>query len=301
MRFRTQQANPASNSQAFRRFIDPARVAQIRRVSRLVEVRVYLWTFQNVATEANVFGTKRQNAALRSATLEELKRWRSNRPVVFPGQFQELLFHRAKVASVLAGGQFAESFIAKVALVPTLRPTQPVEEPVQFRFTVAGVRSVPARFRSRLLGVVPSRTSFLVQGEFGQAQDHLDVADQLGFVERSGKSPNLDPLSSSGEVRQVQKVVAVGFAACLRRIFVAVGFDLLCPLVSFAASRSGRCVDRFLVVGDQGNQSSQGRRIAVPGNGDVQAARFVDPCAAFLDRFDRGLDVLQTLASAEDR
>ncbi|QDV85547.1 hypothetical protein TBK1r_45610 [Stieleria magnilauensis] len=64
MRFQTQQANPGSNSQGFRRFIDAARVAHIRRVSQHGKSRVYLWTFQNVATEANVFATKRRNAAL---------------------------------------------------------------------------------------------------------------------------------------------------------------------------------------------------------------------------------------------
>ncbi|MBB3205559.1 hypothetical protein FHS27_001359 [Rhodopirellula rubra] len=67
MRFQTQQAIPASNSQAFRRFMEAGRVAHIRRVSQHGKSRVYLWTFQNVATEANVFATKRRNAAFYNA------------------------------------------------------------------------------------------------------------------------------------------------------------------------------------------------------------------------------------------
>ena len=74
MRFQTQQANPASNSQAFRSFIDAAHVAHIRRVSQHGKSRVYLWTFQNMATEANVFATKRRNAALCSAAFKDPKR-----------------------------------------------------------------------------------------------------------------------------------------------------------------------------------------------------------------------------------
>jgi len=74
MRFQTQQANPAGNSLAFRRFIDSARVAHIRRLSQHGKSRVYLWTFQNVATEANVFATKRRNATLCSAAFKNSKR-----------------------------------------------------------------------------------------------------------------------------------------------------------------------------------------------------------------------------------
>ena len=189
---------------------------------------------------------------------------RSDRPVVLAGQVEKFLFDRAEIASGLAAGQFTEAFVAKRSLVPTLRPTESVEQSVEFRFAVASVGSVPARFGAGLFGVVPTRTSFLVQGEFGQAQDHLDVADQFGFVERSGEGPNFDPLPAAGEVRQVEEMVAVGFAANLCRFLRAVGFDLFGPLVPFAASRAGRSVDGFFVVGDQRDQAGERGRVAVP-------------------------------------
>nr|WP_231598513.1 hypothetical protein [Crateriforma conspicua] len=134
---------------------------------------------------------------------------RSNRPVVFAGHGEEFLFDRLPVAALVANSQFAEPFIAKVALVPTLCPTQPVEEPVQFRFPFAGTRSVPAALRPGLLGVIPTRASFAIQGEFNQAKYKLKVAGDLLFVQAAGKRPDLDAVSAAGEVRQVQQVVAV--------------------------------------------------------------------------------------------
>src|SRR5690606_29541812 len=101
-------------------------------------------------------------------------------------------------------------------------------------------------------------------------------ADQFGFIERAGEGPDLDSLPAAGEVRQIQKVVAVSFASILCRFLRTVGFDLFGPTVSFAASSAGRSVDRFLVVGDQRDQAGQGRRVAVPRDSDMQSARFVD-------------------------
>ncbi len=205
------------------------------------------------------------------------------------------------VAGLIADRKFAEAFVTKLALVPTLGPPEAVEKPVEFRFAVAGIRSVPATFGARLLGVVPSAAAFCIEGEFYQSQDHLDVSDQFRFVERAGKGPNLDPVSAGGEVRQIQKVVAVPFAACLCRVFVAVRFDLFRPVGSFAAFGAGRSVDGAFVIRDQRNQAGQGRGVAVPRNRDVQPARFVDPCATFFDRVNRGFDVCESFVAAKDR
>ncbi len=224
-----------------------------------------------------------------------------DRLVVFAGQVDKLLFDRFPIAGLFADRKLAESFVAEVALVPTLRPTQPVEEPVEFRFTVAGVRSVPARFGAGFLCVVPSAAALRIEGEFYQSQNHLDVADQFRFVERAGEGPNLDPIPAGCQVRQVEKVVAISFAACLRRVFVAVRFDLFRPLVSFAAFGSGRSVDGAFVVSDQRDQAGQGRGVAVPRNRDVKPARFVDPRAAFFDRVDRGFYVSESFVAAKDR
>nr|WP_286178027.1 hypothetical protein [Rhodopirellula sp. JC639] len=166
---------------------------------------------------------------------------------------------------------------------------------------MAGIRSVPATLRARLLGVIPSAAAFRIEGEFYQAQNHLDVSDQFRLVERSGEGPNLDSVSAGGQVREVEKVVAVSFAAGLRGVFIAVAFDLLCPVGSFAAFGAGRSVDGSFVVRDQRNQSGQGRGVAVPGNRYVQAARFVNPCAAFFDRVHRGLYVGESFVAAKNR
>ena len=95
----------------------------------------------------------------------------------------------------VAGRKFAEPFVAKVALVPTLGPTESVEESVEFRFAVASVRSVPAALGAGFLGVVPIRCSVCVfRASSTKPKNHLDVADQFGFVERAGEGPNLDPV-----------------------------------------------------------------------------------------------------------
>ena len=70
---------------------------------------------------------------------------------------------------------------------------------------------------------------------------------------------------------------------------------------SFAALGAGRSVDGSLVVRYQRNQSGQSRGVAVPGNRYVQAARFVDPRAAFFDRVHRGLYVGESFVAAKDR
>ena len=70
-------------------------------------------------------------------------------------------------------------------------------------------------------------------------------------------------------MRQVQEVVAVGFAALLGLVLVSVLLDAFGVDGLFAAARAGAGEDGPLVVPDQGNQAGQGGRVAVPGDRDV--------------------------------
>jgi hypothetical protein len=60
-----------------------------------------------------------------------------------------------------------------------------------------------------IVRVVPSAAAPRIEGEFYQAQNHLDVSDQFRFIERAGEGPNLNSVSAGGKVRQVEKMVAV--------------------------------------------------------------------------------------------
>jgi hypothetical protein len=167
-------------------------------------------------------------------------------------------------------GDLAEPLVFELALVPTLRPSEPVEKPVDLGFALARSRSVPATLGSVLLGVVPVGAAFGVEGEFGQPEDHHQVADHLGLVERSGEGPELYPVLAASEVGEVEQVVAVRFAPHFGGVFVAVGFDLLAVDRLFAAAGAGAGEDRLLVVADQADQSRQGGGVAVPLDRDVQ-------------------------------
>ena len=224
-----------------------------------------LVTYPKDATVGGRCDRECQNNELRRAVLLGVvcgSRFLGSR-VVFLGQVQKLRFDHLPIWCLVAVGDLAEGLLAKVALVPTLGPSKPVEQSVEFRFAQAGTRAIPAALGSFLLGVVPIRASFAVEGEFNQTQNHHQVSDHLGLVERAGEGPNLDSVLALSKVGQIQKVVAIRFASALRGVFVAVLFDLLGVDRVFASSRSGRSEDRSFVVADQGNQSRQGGGVSV--------------------------------------
>ena len=205
-------------------------------------------------------------------------------PVVFAGHFEKFGFDRFPIACSSVAGKFAESFVAKFAFVPAFRPSESVVQPIQFRFTLARTRSIPAAFRSVFAGVIPIAAASRVQGQLDQAKAHLDVADDFGFVERAGEGPEFDSVVSAGEVRQVQKVVAIRFAFAFRVVFVPVLFDLLAVDVLFAAFGSGAGEDRSFVVSDQRNQAGQGGGVAVPFDRYVYAASLVGDWSKKMER-----------------
>ncbi len=221
--------------------------------------------------------------------------------VVLAGHLDQFRFDRFPIACLCVVGKFAEAFVAKVAFVPTLCPSESIVQPVQFRFAFARARSIPAAFRAFAFGVVPIAAAFRVQSQLYQSKAHLDVADGLRFVERAGEGPKFDAVSSAGEVRQVQKVIAIRFAALFGVVFVAVLFDLLAVDVSLAAFRSGAGEDRSFVVSDQRNQSCEGGRVAVPRNRYMNSRSFVDPSSASVDRVECVFYLLQPVVAGQLR
>jgi hypothetical protein len=221
--------------------------------------------------------------------------------VVFAGQIKELRFDRLPIAGLTFRSQFTESFVAKFAFVPTLGPTESVVQTVEFRFTFARTRSIPATLGAGFFVVVPIAAAFGVQGQFCQSQNQLDVSDELGFVERCGEGAEFNPILTAGKVRQIQKVVAIRFAAAFRFLLVSIGFDLLRVNHSLASLGSGAGEDRSFVVSNQGNQASQGRGVSSPANGYMESTRVVNPRSVFVDRVDCVLDISQPSVSAKDR
>ena len=224
--------------------------------------------------------------------------WNSSGLVVFASQVEQFVFDPLPIAVGLAS-DFAEGFIAKLSLVPTFGPTQPVEESVEFRFAKASPRSIPATLGSVFLGVVPIGASLGVHRELCQPQDHHQVSDHLGLVERSGEGPEFDSVLARSQVREVQQVVAIRFASVLRGIFVAVLFDPFGVDRLFSPACSGAGEDRFLVVADQGNQSGQGSCVAIPFDRYVQSTARVDLRVVLVDLVDRVFDLFEAFVSLE--
>ena len=135
--------------------------------------------------------------------------------VVLAGQFDQLGLYCLPIRRDGVGGDLSENLVPQRALVPAFRPPEPVEEPVQFCLAVARAGSIPTAFRAFAFGVVPIRAAFGVERQLDQTQAEHQVANHLGLVERAGEGAELDPVLSAGQVRQVQEVVAVRFAALL--------------------------------------------------------------------------------------
>jgi hypothetical protein len=213
------------------------------------------------------------------------------RAVVFAGELEEFGFDLLPFRFRFAG-DLSVDLVAKGTLVPTLSPSESVEQSVDFGFAQAGTGSVPATLGAFLLDVVPFAAAFGIEGEFNQAQNHHQVSDHLGLIERSAEGPEFDSVLAAGQVREVQQVVAIRFASALGVVFVSVLFDPLGVHHLFAFAGSGRGVDRSFVVADQGNQSCQGGCVAIPANRYVQAAAGIYSAPASVDLVDRVLDLL---------
>ncbi len=179
------------------------------------------------------------------------------RAVVFAGELEEFGFDLLPFRFRFAG-DLSVDLIAKGTLVPTFGPSESVEQSVEFGLAQAGTRSIPAALGAFLFDVVPFAAAFGIEGEFNQTQNHHQVSDHLGLVERSAEGSEFDSVLAAGQVGQVQQVVAIRFASALGVVFVAVLFDPLGVHHLFAFAGSGRSVDRSLVVADQGDQSCQG-------------------------------------------
>ncbi len=204
------------------------------------------------------------------------------RAVVFAGELEEFGFDRLPFRFGFAG-DLSVDLIAKGTLVPTFGPSESVEQSVEFGLAKAGTRAIPATLSSFLLDVIPFAAAFGIEGEFNQTQNHHQVSDHLGLVERSAEGSEFDSVLTAGQVGQVQQVVAIRFASALGVVFVAVLFDSLGVHHLFAFAGSGRSVDRSFVVADQGNQSCQGGCVSVPANRYVQsAAEFTRPPRALI-------------------
>src|SRR5690606_967735 len=104
--------------------------------------------------------------------------------VVLFGQFEELRLDRLPVGLRPVACDLAKDLVAELALVPALRPAEPVEEAVEFRFSFTRAGSIPATLRSYLLLVIPIRAARSVQGELDQPEAHHQVAQHLGLIER---------------------------------------------------------------------------------------------------------------------
>ncbi len=160
------------------------------------------------------------------------------RRIVFLGQVKKLGFDRLPVRRLVAVLDFTEGLCAEIPLVPTLGPSQPVEQSVEFRFAKAGARPIPAAFGSFLLGVVPFRTSSTIESQFDQTQNHHQVPNHLGLVKRTGEGSKLNSILTLSKVGQIQKVVAIRFASALGIVFVAILFNLFGVGCLFAFPRT---------------------------------------------------------------
>lgn len=212
------------------------------------------------------------------------------RAVVLAGEVEELGFDRLPFRFGFAG-DLSVHLVSKGTLVPTFGPSESVEQSVKFCFAKAGTRAIPATLSSFFLDVIPFAAAFGIEGEFNQTQNHHQVSDHLGLVERSTEGSEFDSILAAGQVGQVQQVVAIRFASALGVVFVSVLFDSLGVHHLFAFAGSGRSVDRSFVVADQGNQSCQGCRVSVPANRYVQAAAGIYLATASVDLVDRVLDL----------
>jgi hypothetical protein len=213
------------------------------------------------------------------------------RAVVFAGELEEFGFDLLPFRFGFVG-DLSVDLVAKGTLVPTLSPSESVEQSVDFGFAQAGTGSVPAALGAFLFDVVPFAAAPRIEGEFNQTQNHHQVSDHLGLIERSAEGPELDSVLAAGQVGQVQQVVAIRFASALGVVFVSVLFDPLGVHHLFAFAGSGRGVDRSFVVADQGNQSCQGGCVAIPANRYVQPAAGIYSAPASVDLVDRVLDLL---------
>jgi hypothetical protein len=220
------------------------------------------------------------------------------RAVVFAGELEEFGFDRLPFRFGFAG-DLSVDLIAKGTLVPTFGPSESVEQSVEFGLTKAGTRAIPATLGTFLLDVIPFAASFGVEGEFNQTQNHHQVSDHLGLVERSAEGPEFDSVLAASQVGQVQQVVAIRFASALGVVFVAVLFDSLGVHHLFAFAGSGRSVDRSFVVSDQGNQSCQGGCVSVPANRYVQTAAGIYSAPASVDLVDSVLDLTYAFSPFE--
>ncbi len=218
--------------------------------------------------------------------------------VVFAGEIEEFGFDRLPFRFGFAS-DLSVDLIAKGTLVPTFGPSESVEQSVEFCFAKAGTRAIPATLGSFLLDVIPFAASFGIEGEFNQTQNHHQVSDHLGLVERSAEGSKLDSVLAAGQVGQVQQVVTIRFASALGVVFVSVLFDSLGVHHLFAFACSGRGVDRSFVVADQGNQSSQGGCVSVPANRYVQTAARIYSAPASVDLVDRVLDLAYAFSPFE--
>ncbi len=222
------------------------------------------------------------------------------RAVVFAGELKEFGFDRLPFRFGFAS-DLSVDLIAKGTLVPTFGPSESVEQSVEFSLAKAGTRAIPATLGTFLLDVIPFAASFGIEGEFNQTQNHHQVSDNLGLVERSAEGPKFDSVLAAGQVGQVQQVVAIRFASALGVVFVAVLFDSLGVHHLFAFAGSGRSVDRSFVVADQGNQSCQGGCVSVPANRYVQTAARIYSAPASVDSVDRVLDLAYAFSTFEYR
>ncbi len=126
------------------------------------------------------------------------------RAVVFAGEVEELGFDRFPFRFGFAG-DLSVDLIAKGTLVPTFGPSESVEQSVEFGLAKAGTRAIPATLSSFLLDVIPFAASFGIEGEFNQTQNHHQVSDHLGLVERSAEGSEFDSVFAAGQVGQVQQ------------------------------------------------------------------------------------------------
>ncbi len=222
------------------------------------------------------------------------------RAVVFTGELEEFGFDRLPFRFGFAG-DLSVDLIAKGTLVPTFSPSESVEQSVEFGLAKAGTRAIPATLGTFLLDVIPFAASFGIEGEFNQTQNHHQVSDHLGLIERSAEGSELDSVLAAGQVGEVQQVVAIRFASALGIVFVAVLFDSLGVHHLFSFAGSGRSVDRSFVVADQGNQSCQGGCVSVPANRYVQTATRIYSAPASVDLVDRVLDLAYAFSPFEYR
>ncbi len=113
------------------------------------------------------------------------------RAVVFAGELEEFGFDRLPFRFGFAS-DLSVDLIAEGTLVPTFGPSESVEQSVEFGLAKAGTRAIPATLSSFLLDVIPFAASFGIEGEFNQTQNHHQVSDHLGLVERSAEGSEFD-------------------------------------------------------------------------------------------------------------